>query len=254
MRIAAETSFEDFEDSNVSACFIPTDNENEYYLKLHADHPERPAYLVGSAGNTHGVPELFRLLLPIPLAVGNKSTIVNLTNSAIRAPYPVFVTQRKNVDGYHVIPPYFGAPSFRVGRLMGLTWLPRPTGTTEIDHIDGDPANDELYNLEWVTHGENLRRGRHSKHYHWDDSDYVLMVREGDVPKLVHPLKVASITGSSNQSHIFRRGTRRSAKGWYLCLNPSREEALNFVDNLPFEDTSPYVAAVEKLLDLAKIS
>lgn len=249
MQIAAQTSLNDFANSNVSKCFVPAAKADEYYVTMHADDPERPAYMVGSVGDPHGTPEFFRLLLPTPLAVGNRGTIINLTSSAIKSRFPVFVAKQVNVDGYNVISPHFGAPSFRVGRLVAIAWLPKPAGAMEVDHLDGNPANDNLDNLEWVSHGTNLKRGRHSTHHHWADSDYVLMVREGDIPKLVHPSKVASVTGSSNQSHIFRRKTRRSANGWYLAVNPTRADALNFVDDLPFEDTSPYAAAVEELFE-----
>lgn len=36
---------------------------------------------------------------------------------------------------------------------------PRPEGLV-CDHIDGNPANNHISNLEWVTQAENLRRGK----------------------------------------------------------------------------------------------
>lgn len=214
MHTAPKTTLEDFEKSAVASCFIIDDETGEYQIKLHAEMPPYPSYLIGSVGNAGGNAESFRLLLPVPLAVGNKGTIINLSNTAIRAPYPTFVKQNTNVDGYHVISPYFGAPSFRVGRLMAIAWLPRPAGTTEVDHIDGNPAHDVLENLEWVSHSVNIQRGRHSRPQNWPPEDQVLMVREGYEPLLTHPSKIASIADSQNASHVLRRGTRRSLKGW----------------------------------------
>lgn len=253
MQVATETSFSAFESSKVYACFIPADQKDEYYVKMHVDDPERPAYMIGSVGNSHGTPELFRVLLPTPLAVGNRGTIINLSNAAIRACYPTFATQGINIDGYHVISPHFGAPSFRVGRLVALAWLPRPEEATEVDHIDGDPAHDELSNLEWVSHSENLRRGRHSKPCGWNDEDYVLMVRAGYEPRLVHPSEVTSIIGSRNTSHVLRRGTRKSANGWYMCLNPNYGEAVAFVEGLPLKDKVYYLEAVADLFHSLEI-
>lgn len=253
MQIAAQTTLNDFANSNVLKCFVPTAKADEYYVTMHADDPERPDYMVGSIGNLHGTPERFRLLLPTPLAAGNRGTIINLTSSAIKSPFPTFVAKQLNVDGYNVISHYFGAPSFRVGRLVAIAWLPRPAGATEVDHLDGNPANDDLDNLEWVTHSVNLQRGRHSKPKEWASEDLVLMVHEGDEPMLVHPSKVTHITGSRNTSHALRRGTRRSIKGWYLCLNPTLADARDFVATLPFEDTGYYVAAVEELFDILNI-
>jgi len=45
-----------------------------------------------------------------------------------------------------------------VHRLVALAFLPQPGGVVEVDHKDGDPLNNRVSNLEWVTHKENLHR------------------------------------------------------------------------------------------------
>lgn len=43
-------------------------------------------------------------------------------------------------------------------RLVALAFLGQPpTAKHEVNHIDGDPSNDRIENLEWVTHTENVR-------------------------------------------------------------------------------------------------
>jgi hypothetical protein len=46
-----------------------------------------------------------------------------------------------------------------VHRLVALAFLPPTTSErTEVDHKDGNKQNNRPDNLEWVTHGENMRR------------------------------------------------------------------------------------------------
>ena len=250
MGLVKNTNFEEFENSVVSACFVPADFDGQsYYVKIQADVPNLPAYRLGSVGDSHGTPELFRLLLPTPLAVGNRGRILSLSNNAIKHQHPSFVAIYRKTDGYNIIPAFYGAPSTNVDWLVATAWLPRPAGATDVDHLDGNPANDALENLEWVTHSQNLRRGRHSRHQNWEPEDQVLMIHEGFAPRLVHPSVVTAIIDSWNGSHVLRRGTRKSANGRYMCLNPTRADAMNFIKNLPFHDTMHCMAAVIELLD-----
>lgn len=45
-------------------------------------------------------------------------------------------------------------------RLSAAVFLDNPDDLPEVDHIDGDVANNHISNLEWVTHAENQRRRR----------------------------------------------------------------------------------------------
>ena len=49
---------------------------------------------------------------------------------------------------------------FRLHRLLAFTYLKNnnPNIKTEIDHIDKNRQNNDLSNLEWVTHGNNMMR------------------------------------------------------------------------------------------------
>lgn len=44
-----------------------------------------------------------------------------------------------------------------VHRLVALAFLPKPEGTVEVNHIDGDRQNNNVTNLEWISHLENIR-------------------------------------------------------------------------------------------------
>lgn len=44
-----------------------------------------------------------------------------------------------------------------VHRLVANAFLPNPNNLPEVDHIDGDPSNNDLHNLRWVTRSQNAK-------------------------------------------------------------------------------------------------
>ena len=65
-------------------------------------------------------------------------------------------------DGYMMVCVSDGG-KFRyryVHRLVAETFMPSHPGKTEVNHIDGNKANNCLSNLEWVTHRENQLHAR----------------------------------------------------------------------------------------------
>ena len=42
-----------------------------------------------------------------------------------------------------------------VHRLVAMTWLPNPDGCPHVAHLDGNPLNNDVTNLAWVTPAEN---------------------------------------------------------------------------------------------------
>ena len=54
---------------------------------------------------------------------------------------------------------------FHVARLVASAFIPNPTNLPQVDHVDGNPRNDVVRNLNWVTNQENqiraVKNGQH---------------------------------------------------------------------------------------------
>lgn len=52
------------------------------------------------------------------------------------------------------------AVRYNVHRLIAITFLPNPDNLPVINHIDGDPGNNKIDNLEWCTQKHNIKHAR----------------------------------------------------------------------------------------------
>jgi hypothetical protein len=55
---------------------------------------------------------------------------------------------------------------FYLHRLIAITFIPNPNNLEEVNHIDGNPYNNCVENLEWMTHKDNMR------HFHENRTKY----------------------------------------------------------------------------------
>ncbi len=67
------------------------------------------------------------------------------------------IIQANNIDWYKVLWLYknWVSKQYRVNRLMWLTFIPNPENKPIVNHKDWNKQNNNLDNLEWVTHSEN---------------------------------------------------------------------------------------------------
>lgn len=73
------------------------------------------------------------------------------------------LTQRVSMYGYkqvHIVKRPLGINVQRkVHRLVALAFLPNPDKYTDVNHIDENKFNNDVSNLEWVSHLENVNHG-----------------------------------------------------------------------------------------------
>lgn len=53
----------------------------------------------------------------------------------------------------------------RTHRMIALLFVDNPSGLPEVDHKDSNRMNPAAYNLEWVSHQENIRRAKEKGNY-----------------------------------------------------------------------------------------
>lgn len=74
--------------------------------------------------------------------------------------------QQTNSDGYKIVKLYDGeakGKNISVHRLLALSFIPNYHNLKMVNHIDGNPSNNNLENLEWCTHAYNVKHAYDNK-------------------------------------------------------------------------------------------
>ena len=67
------------------------------------------------------------------------------------------LSPKTNNQGYYYVSLCFNnqIKDYLVHRLVAITWIPNPYNYPQINHIDRNPKNNYIHNLEWCTQSQN---------------------------------------------------------------------------------------------------
>jgi len=85
--------------------------------------------------------------------INRYGTVLSVKNNTIK------LLRSSNQHGYRAISLAIDGKrkAKRIHRLIAEAFIPNPESKPFINHIDGNKSNNEIKNLEWVTHQENMR-------------------------------------------------------------------------------------------------
>lgn len=119
-----------------------------------------------------------------------------------------------NEYGYHNVYLYKDGEKKgkRVNRLVAMAFIPNPLGKPQVNHIDGNKDNNNVWNLEWVTNKENSVHAGKTGLY---GNGQVKIIETGEV----FP-NVASLARRLNvePSNIYKclKGKRNKVRGYHF--------------------------------------
>lgn len=90
--------------------------------------------------------------------IASLSRIIHCTNRDIMSKNKILIPFTVAQHGYYAITLVINGnkKKFYIHKLVAKHFIPNPNNLCEIDHIDGNPLNNNVENLKWCSHTENV--------------------------------------------------------------------------------------------------
>lgn len=141
-----------------------------------------------------------------------------------------------NGHGYKIVSlSKMGRKNHYVHRLVAIHFIPNPDKKGFVNHKDGCKCNNEVKNLEWVTHSENiihsLNRGGHPSGRKVKNS---IQVKDMTSGKVFDTIRAASKHYNISYSCL-KQALKRKRKPGYTHKNPFYDRFLEIPEENPKE-------------------
>ena len=103
--------------------------------------------------------EIWKDIYELPYEISNLGNVRRKADSKYKHKGKEYVAPYKNNKGYMCINLYMNSKvhKYQIHRLIAIFFIPNPNNLTDVNHIDGNPLNNAISNLEWCTHADNIK-------------------------------------------------------------------------------------------------
>lgn len=161
--------------------------------------------------------------------VSNKGRVRNKINKKI-------LKKRIGTSGYYKVNLYRNkkVKTMEIHRLVAVAFIKSSKNKNEVNHIDGNKLNNNIINLEWVTHKENIEHAWKNKLFESvreasrrcgkdnPNAKKVYQIKNNIIIGVFDTIKEAAIKTNTNQTNIGKccNNKRNTANGFEWSFIP----------------------------------